>query len=438
MPITFSEIDTVLGPRQPEVRIETEPELQLHNSNEVGVDTQDDGYKSTGSGDEGGSATMRTVSKLGIQPRDLRFLELHAVSYSPPALLARENAIVVSFECIRCIITLTYVLVINPTDERVASLIEDLKAQLVGQQHKMRFPGESKLSDVASKLKFGRAAAVELPFELKALEICFDKIASELSSAATDLEKEALPALDNLTKRIHAPDLEAVRRVKGSIVRLKTRIESLHEVLEKFLNDDSDMHRLNLTAEELSRQSVGGPLARLSRRRLGTRSRSTFQDPSKSLGRHSRPLATSGADTPGSMKATSESSTSSASSNGLDDAEVAEVEMLLEAYDMHLEQALSRIQTLDEYIQDTEDLVNTALDQKRNELIACDLLLNSNIVALGLITTCTALLSMNIVPMTIQLAPDVFNQVAISSMIGTYILLGVFLLWAVKENLLVF
>ena len=54
------------------------------------------------------------------------------------------------------------------------------------------------------------------------------------------------------------------------------------------------------------------------------------------------------------------------------------------------------------YIQDTEDLVNTALDQKRNELITCDLLLNSNIVALGLITTVASLLSMNIVPIELQ------------------------------------
>ncbi len=115
------------------------------------------------------------------QPRDLRFLELHSASYSPAALLARDHAIIVSFEDIRCIITLTYVLVVNPFEERVASLIEDFKAQLVSQQQAtedtkmMRFPGESKLTDVASKLKFGRTA-VELPFELKALEICFDKV----------------------------------------------------------------------------------------------------------------------------------------------------------------------------------------------------------------------------------------------------------------------
>ena len=102
------------------------------------------------------------------------------------------------------------------------------------------------------------------------------------------------------------------------------------------------------------------------------------------------------------LRRESVSSKSSASTDSLEEAEVAEVEMLLEAYDMHLEQALSRLQTLDEYIQDTEDLVNTALDQKRNELIACDLLLNSNIVALGFITTIVALLSMNIVPIDLQ------------------------------------
>jgi hypothetical protein len=237
MPITFSETDTVLGSKQPEVRIETDAE-RLTCQDEVGVDINNDVYKSSGSGDEGGkdlgrsknnkreklgtgnqrkwlkidaegesyitgSATLRTVSKLGIQPRDLRFLELHAVSYSPPALLARENAIVVSFECIRCIITLTYVLVINPTDERVTSLIEDLKAQLVGQEHKMRFPGESKLSDVASKLKFGRSAAVELPFELKALEICFDKV-NRLS--ACDLNLKDASASDQTPLNNHFAD----------------------------------------------------------------------------------------------------------------------------------------------------------------------------------------------------------------------------------------
>lgn len=57
-----------------------------------------------------GSATLKLAHKLGIQPRDLRFLEMQTVSHSPPALLARESCIVLCFESIRCILTQGYVL----------------------------------------------------------------------------------------------------------------------------------------------------------------------------------------------------------------------------------------------------------------------------------------------------------------------------------------
>jgi len=67
-------------------------------------------------------------------------------------------------------------------------LLEDFRRQLCcfpsDHQHKrQRFPGESKLTDVTSRL--GKAA-VELPFELKALEICFDKVDALPVSSARD------------------------------------------------------------------------------------------------------------------------------------------------------------------------------------------------------------------------------------------------------------
>jgi magnesium transporter len=42
--------------------------------------------------------------------------------------------------------------------------------------------------------------------------------------------------------------LERVRTCKSRLVRLVTRVETLREVLEKFLDDDSDMHAMHLTA----------------------------------------------------------------------------------------------------------------------------------------------------------------------------------------------
>jgi hypothetical protein len=49
--------------------------------------------------------------------------------------------------------------------------------------------------------------------------------------------------------QINTSNLERVRRIKNRMVRLTTRVETLREVLEKFLDDDSDMKDLNLTAK---------------------------------------------------------------------------------------------------------------------------------------------------------------------------------------------
>ena len=40
-----------------------------------------------------------------------------------------------------------------------------------------------------------------------------------------------------------------VRRVKSRMVRLSTRVETLKEVLQKYLDDDADMKDLNLSAK---------------------------------------------------------------------------------------------------------------------------------------------------------------------------------------------
>lgn len=58
--------------------------------------------------------------------------------------------------------------------------------------------------------------------------------------------------------------------------------------------------------------------------------------------------------TPGPRGGSPRSSHSSGSSSELDDEEIAEVEMLLEAYFMHIDNTWNRLQTLNEYIEDTE------------------------------------------------------------------------------------
>lgn len=51
------------------------------------------------------------------------------------------------------------------------------------------------------------------------------------------------------------------------------------------------------------------------------------------------------------------------------DEDLQEVEMLLEAYFMQLDNTLNRLQTLCEYIDDTEDYINIEQDKHRNQLL---------------------------------------------------------------------
>lgn len=56
------------------------------------------------------------------------------------------------------------------------------------------------------------------------------QMAQHLDSLATELESSAYPALDALAHTASSNNLERVRRLKSSLVRLTTRVETLRDV----------------------------------------------------------------------------------------------------------------------------------------------------------------------------------------------------------------
>ena len=91
---------------------------------------------------------------------------------------------------------------------------------------------------------------------MRVLECALDVVSGYLESQVADLEAAAHPALDALTQKISTNNLERVRRVKNRMVRLMTRAATLKELLEKLLDDDSDMKSLNLAAKEAEREDL--------------------------------------------------------------------------------------------------------------------------------------------------------------------------------------
>ncbi|KAG7667553.1 hypothetical protein Ndes2526B_g07491 [Nannochloris sp. 'desiccata'] len=287
----------------------------------------------------------------------------------------------------------------------------------------------------------------ELSFDLRVLECALDVVSGYLESQAADLEAAAHPALDALTLKISTSNLERVRRIKNRMVRLMTRAETLKELLEKLLDDDSDMKDLNLAAKEAEREES---IERQSLRHSMSFSTSTpFDVPIPSHHRNSSFMAPQQAQTqataavPDSSTARTSTTTGNAPNlvpgtqpndgttacmstnrniplsslpynspgeNQNDDTSsevtssdegVEVVEQLVEAYFMMVDNTCNKLQTLAEYIDDTEDFINIELDSHRNQLIRLDLILTSATASIALITALTSLFAMNV-----SLSPD--------------------------------
>ena len=410
---------------------------------------------------------LRVHHQLGIQLRDLRLLDPLLANSYPSAILARERALIVNLEFIKMIVGMDRVFITNLDDPNTTAFVEELQRRL---QHpagsatamgvspstaalgaslqpmetgshadlhrlepggggaieasssasvaggggapltlKTTAPSQPALSTMQHpSMWHGPLFGAELPFELRVLECSLDIVSGYLEAQATDLEAAAHPALDALTKKITTGNLERVRRIKNRLVRLITKVETIKELMEKLLDDDSDMKDLNLSAKEAEREEM---MQRQSLRHqslsLDGASTTPFDVPLPSSGLFSsggggggrfgggvggnniNNMDTSVPMTPASPRSVSESSGLS------DDEDVEVVEQLLEAYFINLDNTYNKLQTLDEYIDDTDDFIQITLDASRNQLIKLDLLLTAFTASMGLITAISGMLAMN-------------------------------------------
>ncbi|PSC75097.1 magnesium transporter MRS2-7 isoform B [Micractinium conductrix] len=357
-------------------------------------------------------AKMRVTAGLGVQLRDLRLLDPQLATSYPSAILARERAIVVNLEFIKCIIGMDNVYITNLEDQNTLLFVEELQRRLRAAHTaaEAAASGPSGLFLSQSTVNLASAAAggpanlggdggmplssisaahEELPFELRALEIGLDTVSQYLERLTGDLEAAAHPALDALTGKINTSNLERVRRIKNRMVRLTTRVETLREVLEKFLDDDSDMKDLNLTAKEEER-------VELFNRHMRSGAATPFDVPLPYTGASGPDGALGEPEAMTPMTPKSASSASSDSTDLEDDPDVAVVEMLMEPYFMQIDNTYNKLQTLCEYIDDTEDYINIELDSHRNALIRLDLVLTSFSASVALVTAITGLFAMNV------------------------------------------
>lgn len=333
--------------------------------------------------DNSGATSMGSLNKtqltqtLGIQLRDLRLLDPKLATSYPSAILCRDRSLVVNLEYIKMIVGLDRCYITHLEDESAAAFISELQRRLQATYQGM--PATKSTMDLAATDGSGVVTTPsgpdELPFELRVLEVALDVVSGYLEQLTSDLEAAAHPALDALTAKVSTENLERVRRVKNRMVRLNTRVETLREVLEKFLDDDSDMRDMNLAAKVIREaQERGGDTVRHG-----------------SVQPFDVVLPVGGTKTPGSPGSTA----MTYDSDEEEEEAVEVVEQLLESYFMQVDNTWNKLQTLTEYIDDTEDYINIQLDSQRNQLIRLDLMLTCFMACMAFITAITSLFAMN-------------------------------------------
>eukprot|EP00245_Coleochaete_scutata_P007794 TRINITY_DN23564_c0_g1_i1.p1 TRINITY_DN23564_c0_g1~~TRINITY_DN23564_c0_g1_i1.p1 ORF type:complete len:414 (+),score=72.13 TRINITY_DN23564_c0_g1_i1:282-1523(+) len=330
---------------------------------------------------EGGSMLLEAdkyaiMHRVGIHARDLRILD-PLLSY-PSTILGRERAIVLNLEHIRAIITADEMLLRNPSDENVIPFVEELRRRLpararVQPRGRRRRGGDAGVdydSDTSDRGNVDDDAEVPPPFEFRALEAALEAICSFLDARAQELENSAMPSLEQLTVKITPTNLEKVRKSKTVLTRLTARVHKVRDELEQLLEDDGDMADMFLTRKM---QSVPSPNASVSNNWFPT-------SPTIASRFSTRPSAVSRASTVATAH----------------DDDVEELEQLLESYFMQVDGTLNKLNTLREFIDDTEDYINIQLDKIRNELIQLELILSTITVVVGLAGVVAGIFGMNV------------------------------------------
>ncbi|MQL80758.1 hypothetical protein Taro_013209, partial [Colocasia esculenta] len=162
------------------------------------------------------------MHRVRIHARDLRILD-PLLSY-PSTILGRERAIVLNLEHIKAVITAEVVLLRDPLDENVIPIVEELRRCLPAAVASPRAQGEER-ENLTWQHDGEAAEEDESPFEFRALEVVLEGICCYLDARTMELEKDAYPALDELTSKINSRNLDRVRKLKSAMTRLTARVQ---------------------------------------------------------------------------------------------------------------------------------------------------------------------------------------------------------------------
>ncbi|XP_077211343.1 magnesium transporter MRS2-5-like [Tasmannia lanceolata] len=292
------------------------------------------------------------MRRCNLPARDIRLLD--PLFVYPSTISGREKAIIVNVEQLRCIITADEVILMNSLDSCV-----------------MQYE-----SELCKRLEAQKDQTDNLAFEFRALELALELACTSLDAQVTELEIEVYPVIDELASSISILNLERVHRFKSHLLALTRSVQKVRDEIEKIMDDDGDMAKMFLTKKKERIEAYSTPNISPVGSSSGSHKMERLPSSVMSLSKHGRSLMSS-------------------SNNGEC---IEELEMLLEAYFVVIDDTLGKLLSLKEYVDNTEDFINIKLDTVQNQLIQFELMVTAAAFVATVFTVVTGVFGMRFTP----------------------------------------
>ena len=171
----------------------------------------------------------RLLADTGLRPRDLRRIDPTLSSFNAsPAMLIRDNVVLLNLGSIRAIVGSNYAYLFQPNSADAQYFLDVITSRL-------KSVVETLPEDVAPT-----------SFGIEVIEAALLAVTGQLDAELMSVTPKVDSLLRGLPGRITPEALESLRQVKQQLVNFESRVDAFKELCEDLLEEDEDIRQISI------------------------------------------------------------------------------------------------------------------------------------------------------------------------------------------------
>jgi len=318
----------------------------------------------------------RLLADTGLRPRDLRRIDPTLSSFNAsPAMLIRDNVVLLNLGSIRAIVGSNYAYLFQPNSADAQYFLDVITSRL-------KSVVETLPEDVAPT-----------SFGIEVIEAALLAVTGQLDAELMSVTPKVDSLLRGLPGRITPEALESLRQVKQQLVNFESRVDAFKELCEDLLEEDEDIRQISIVTR-------GGEASETALKLEDARTSEDVMDAVLEM-----------------------------------EEEEEEVEMLLEYYLQRLEALHSEAERMLEAARETEDSIALTLSNRRFEINRLELILSIATLPVAVGALVSGIFGMNL-QSTLEMSVVAFYLCTACIVVGAVLMFFGMYSWAKRRRIL--